>query len=100
MGQLHTRHALGTIPIQSLYTLRAGAGLERSFPDFDGSLWEFVGPPPSSDEKGNPPKGFANPEDEGTMTVVAEDQAEFISSGGVVVRFRRDETSKVIRPCY
>jgi hypothetical protein len=52
---------------------------------FDGRLW--LADPPLTDGSGNPQSGWGNPADEGTMTLVSADRAEFRSEGGNVARF-------------
>ena len=48
--------------------------------DFDGSEWAISGPP--SDGSGNPPRGFGNPTDEGTITLTSPDTATYRSQHG------------------
>jgi hypothetical protein len=52
---------------------------------FDGRLW--LADPPLTDGSGNPQPGWGNPAEEGTMTLVSADRAEFRSEGGNVARF-------------
>jgi hypothetical protein len=54
--------------------------------EFDGRLWDAS--PALADQAGNPPPGWGNPYDEGTMSLLEEDLAEFRSSNGQVARFR------------
>jgi hypothetical protein len=54
--------------------------------EFDGREWDAT--PPLTNGSGNPPEGWGNPSDHGTMTLLAENVAEFKSDGGLVARFR------------
>jgi hypothetical protein len=65
--------------------------------DFDASLWAVIGT--ADDGNGNPPEGFNNPFDEGTMTLVEGDVAEFRGQLGGVARFSRLPGSKDIPLC-
>jgi hypothetical protein len=53
---------------------------------FDGSYWDAVG---YDNSTGNPPSGLGNPVDFGTMTLLSEDEAEYVSDSGTVIRFVR-----------
>lgn len=66
-------------------------------PDFDGSFWDSTGA--ADDGSGNPPPGFGNPFDNGTMTLLSANLAEYRSSQGVTMRFTRHSGSKVASPC-
>jgi hypothetical protein len=54
--------------------------------EFDGRLWDAS--PPLAEPTGNPPPGWGNPYDTGTITLLQEDVAVFRSSMGEVARFR------------
>jgi hypothetical protein len=69
------------------FMLLTHCGLDRSYPDFDSSFWRYVGTGPSGGI--NAPPGFGNPIDEGTMTLLDEETAEFRSPSGKVARFGR-----------
>jgi hypothetical protein len=69
------------------FDLLTHCGLGRSYPDFDGSFWRFVGH--GSGGGPNAPRGFEDPSDVGTMTLVDRRTAEYRSSLGVEVDFRR-----------
>jgi len=60
-------------------------------PDFDGSFWRSVGP--GDDGSGNPPAGFANPYDTGTMTLLSAQLAEYHGWSGATMRFTRQGTT-------
>jgi hypothetical protein len=66
-------------------------------PDFDGSFWQSVGP--GDDGSGNPPAGFGNPHDNGTMTLVSANIAQFRGSSGASMRFTRQSRTKTAGPC-
>jgi hypothetical protein len=53
---------------------------------FDGSYWDAVGYDNSS---GNPPEGLGNPYDHGSMTLLSEKEARYVSQSGKVIRFTR-----------
>jgi|ERR1700694_60044 len=61
-------------------------------PDFDGSFWTSVGP--GDDGSGNPPAGFGNPYDNGTMTLISANVAEYRSSSGTFMRFNRQASTR------
>jgi hypothetical protein len=77
------------------FRLYTHCGLEKSTPDFDGSLWDFGGA-----DTVNPARGFGNPVDDGTMTLVSEDVSQYRSSLGVILNFRRHNGAKVIPACF
>lgn len=56
-------------------------GLDRARFDFDGSFWMAIGE--TSDDAGNPPDGYDNPYDGGTIRLLPDGTAEYTSSGGV-----------------
>jgi len=62
-------------------------------PDFDGSFWDPIGPGPISDGSGNPPPGFDNPYDNGTIQLLTHDRAEYQSRSGTVLRFNRNSSA-------
>ncbi len=66
-------------------------------PDFDGSFWESSGA--GDDGSGNPPPRFGNPFDNGTITLLSANLAEYRSAQGVLIRFTRHGGSKVASPC-
>jgi hypothetical protein len=55
------------------YVLETHCGILGAY--FDGRLW--VAAPPLSDGSGNPPRGWGNPFQRGTMRLTSPDQAEF-----------------------
>ena len=62
----------------------------------DGVWWETR---PLSDGNANPPKGWGNPYDAGTMALVDDDTAEYVGGTGVAVRFARTERIKAPFEC-
>jgi hypothetical protein len=65
--------------------------------DFDGSFWDPSGS--VGQGTGNPPPGIGNPTDQGIITLVAPDVAEYRSRGGVIVRFNRHPGPRAAVPC-
>lgn len=55
------------------------------FTEFQGITW--YADPPLSDGNGNPPAGFGNPTDRGTMRRVSQHEAQYLSSAGRTVKF-------------
>jgi hypothetical protein len=82
------------------FTLYTHCGLGWSAVDYDGAFWEATGPGPLDDGAGNPPAGFGNPFDEGTIVRLDADHAMYRSSGGVVLMFRRLEQRPEMRACF
>ena len=70
---------VGTSQRFRLYT---HCGLD-SVIDFAGRLWDPVGP--ASDGSGNPPAGYGNPFDDGTITLVSPVEARFVSAAGLLL---------------
>ncbi len=68
-------------------TVYSHCGLDRSRFDFDGSLWKAVGR--TSDGQGNPPPGYDNPFDSGTIRLLPDGAAEYTSSRGVRLSLER-----------
>ena len=68
--------------------------------DFDGSFWDPIGPGPASDGHGNPPAGFGNPIDRGTITLISPTLAQYRSSTGTVMQWRRHTGSQFSGGCY
>lgn len=78
----------------SIYT---HCGLDRSRIDFDGSFWDPVGE--TSDGQGNPPAGYDNPYDRGTIRLLPDGTSEFTSSQGVGLRLERFSGARSFEPC-
>jgi hypothetical protein len=49
---------------------------------FDGSYWDAVN---YDNSTGNPPPGLGNPYDLGTMTLLSEEEAQYVSESGKVI---------------
>jgi hypothetical protein len=69
------------------FTIHTHCGLKDALIDFDGGLWK--GGERFGQNMANPPSGFDNPADEGTIILRSENEAEFISSGGVLIPLQR-----------
>ncbi len=67
--------------------------------DFDGSYWDPIGPGPASDGSGNPPAGYGNPFDQGTMTLISPTLTQYKSSGGKVMQFSRHAGPEISSLC-
>lgn len=65
------------------YVLYTHCGITHA--EIDGSYWEAD---PMLGEGGNPPGGWGNPLARGTLTIVSNDRAKFVSDGQVA-RFKR-----------
>jgi hypothetical protein len=78
----------------SIYT---HCGLDRSRIDFDSSFWNPVGE--TSDGQGNPPDGYDNPYDSGTIRLLPDGTSEFTSSQGVRLRLERFSAARSLEPC-
>jgi len=63
-------------------------------PDFDGSFWD-----PLTQPLPVPPQGFKTPVDNGSMVLLSSEVAEFRSSAGTGVRFRRHSGSVIASLC-
>ena len=70
-----------------------------SYVDFDGSFWDSAGPEPVTDGYGGGPPGFQQPYDQGVMTLVAHDRAEYRSQKGKVMRFTRHPGTVIASLC-
>ncbi|MFW6174832.1 MAG: hypothetical protein ACOC5K_03560, partial [Chloroflexota bacterium] len=66
------------------YTLYTHCGVRRAH--FDGRDW--IADPVLDDGDRNPPPGWGNPHDTGTMTLLSEDSARFVNSRGESAEFR------------
>ena len=82
------------------FALYTHCGLDfRVAVDFDGSFWDPIGPGPASGGSGNPPPGFDNPYDNGTIQLLSHDLADYRSRSGVIMRLKRysgtDRTSYI-----
>jgi hypothetical protein len=81
------RVSLGVTYRFQLYT-HCGLNYPQAM-DFDGSFWDPIGPGSVSDGNGNPPNGFGNPIDRGTITLISPTMAQYRSSMGTVMQWRR-----------
>ena len=82
------------------FTFYTHCGLGWAAIEFDGAFWEATGPGPLDDGAGNPPPGFGNPFDQGTMVRLDADQATYRSSAGVIpLLLRLDEPPNTAAVC-
>jgi hypothetical protein len=70
------------IGVEYEFTVYTHCGLDTA--TIDGEIWLFEGEPGV-----NPPPGFRNPMDAGTIVFIDEDHAVFTSSGGVDIGLTR-----------
>lgn len=75
---------------------RDGNGRRRSR-DERRSHWDPVGE--TSDGQGNPPAGYDNPYDRGTIRLLPDGTSEFTSSQGVGLRLERFSGARSFEPC-
>ena len=81
------------------FELYTHCGLDRSLIEFDGYFWKAQGPGPLSDGAGNPPPGFDDPFDRGSITRTGNDAAVFVSSSGVRLELARLDNRPHLVPC-
>jgi len=62
----------------------------------DGVWWETA---PFDDGNANPPEGWGNPFDAGTLTVIDETTAEYAGGPDVTVRFERTDVTQTPFAC-
>lgn len=62
----------------------------------DGVWWETA---PLDDGNANPPEGWGNPFDAGTLTVIDETTAEYTGGPDVTVRFERSDVTQAPFAC-
>jgi hypothetical protein len=55
--------------------------------EFNGGTWTIEGP--LNDGNGNPPQGFGNPQDHGSVTLTSQDEGIYRSELGVERRVER-----------
>jgi hypothetical protein len=68
--------------------------------DFDGTFWDPVGPGPASDGSANPPAGFGNPYDHGTITLISPTLARYRSTIGGMMQWSRHAGPLISAPCW
>jgi len=66
--------------------------------EFDGDRWAIDGPL-EGHLGGNPPDGFGNPQDHGTVTLVSPDEGIYLSEGGVERRIARGGALPPVEGC-
>ena len=67
--------------------------------DFDGSFWDPIGAGSASDRSGNPPAGYGNPDDQGTVTLSSPTVAQYQSRTGTVTQWRRHAGPQISSLC-
>jgi len=78
------------------FSLRTHCGIDET--KFEGRYYEAL--KPLSDGQGNPPAGWGNPNQIGTMQILSATEAEFRDPAGHVVLFRvRPQATAFARPC-
>lgn len=77
-------------------TFFTGCGLHQTVFDIDGSLWA---PRDLEASESAAPPGVATPQDDGTLSLVQRDLAEYTSSQGVTFALVRRPGSLVQRDC-
>jgi hypothetical protein len=65
--------------------------------DFDGSFWDPMGV--ASDGNGNPPPGYGNPIDQGTITLISPTLTQYRSSTGSVMQWSRHPGPQISSGC-
>lgn len=78
-----------TIGVSISYSVYTECGFRLSLFDLDGSLWTPVDVDPA--EMTRVPAGFESPDDEGTITLMSPERAEYRSSQGRVLVLARHE---------
>jgi hypothetical protein len=87
--------AVGSSATLSLYT---HCGFDQAVIDFAGRLWGPVAPPIGAGNQG--PANFADPIDEGTITLVGPNQASYLSATGRTILLRPLDAPLDVAPCY
>lgn len=77
------------------YELYTHCGIRDAY--FDGRLW--VAKPVLSDGSDNPPEGWDNPDDVGTMRLVSPDAATFDNAAGRTAKFAPAPKGYAVEPC-
>jgi hypothetical protein len=67
--------------------------------DFDGTFWDPIGPGPASDGNTNPPAGYGNPYDRGTITLISPTLAQYRSNGGGIMHWNRHAGPVISSSC-
>jgi hypothetical protein len=67
--------------------------------DIDGSFWDPVSPGLTLNGRGNPPDGYGNPYDQGTVTLISPTRAQYRSRTGMVSQWSRHAGPQIGSPC-
>ena len=93
----HSGHADLGVPYR--FQLYTHCGLDAPTAiEFDASFWDLV-PGPAADNDGNPPAGYGNPYDQGTITLISPTRAQYRSSTGAVSQWSRHAGPQIASPC-
>jgi hypothetical protein len=79
------------------FRLWTHCGLENAVIDFGGTLWDVAGFP---GRYPNPPQGFGNPDDQGTISRTGPGSARYVSASGVPLALTAHDGPKVVFVCY
>jgi hypothetical protein len=94
------RSGHATVGVPYRYRLYTHCGLDSpTSMDFDSSFWDAIGQGPASDGSGNPPPGYGNPYDDGTITLISPTLAQYRSRTGLVSQWRRHAGPEISSPC-
>ncbi len=95
------RSGRASVGVHYRYQLYTHCGLDwPPAMDLDGSFWDPTGPGPSSDGSGNPPTGYGNPYDQGTVTLISPTLTQYRSSSGAVMQWSRHAGPIISSPCF
>ena len=78
------------------HTMHTHCGVEST--QINGRVWNAVEPLYSSPDRLGPPRGWGNPEQDGTLTLESADRAVFAALGEQVV-LRPSASNEPLRPC-
>ena len=73
------------------FQLFTHCGLDSSFPDFDGSLWDI---------ESSHRDGLTDPADNGTIVLVSANEAVYTSESGRQLRLVRATGPRIVPICY
>jgi len=100
LSRYFPRSGRASVGVSYRFQLYTHCGLDWPLTmDFDGSFWDPIEPGPASDGNGNPPASFGNPIDRGIMTLISPTLAQYRSSTGTVMQWRRHAGSQISWPC-
>jgi hypothetical protein len=98
--RFYPRSGHADLGVRYLFQLYTHCGLDwPTAMDFDGSFWDPVSAGPTSDGSGNPPAGYGNPYDQGTITLISPTLTQYRSSTGLVMQWRRHPGPQISSGC-